>query len=487
MATVTLDKQLDSEQFLLIPRVPIFREHYLRLPDGRTVYFDRAKLQQIADNCNRRIEQTGDYVPIVVSHTGKGIDPPCVGFAGPFYVEPLAIDDDTVWAITADFHIYRECEEVLKYYPKRSVEIYTDGPLDRWYIDPIALISKTPRLDLGLLYSREASGKIRVRYSAADPGPVSVYTPELAGRNKKSKYAAPAAAGAAAAMAALSALQALPSLGQQVAEQSVDMASGAVYEQPSEKIDPEKARQILHDKEVRGHPLTEKQRRMFGAAASRAEYEQKEEKAMALSKEDLDAIVQAFLETPVGQWIQKKMAEEEQSDQGADGGSSPVVDDSKVPEKAEYEETDSENVAESTIEALQKQIEELKKQLEEERARRSDVERYSKLKQLRARYLFDLDREFQRCRRMSDQQFDQHVKEVIPNYKENPASGFLPVELTDTAGFPSESLKYEHNPDGSVSYTVYGADAVKKAVELATSKGIAFEQALNEVIGGVRR
>jgi len=50
MATITLDKQLDSEQFLLIPRVPIFREHYLRLPDGRTVYFDRVKL---AADCGR--------------------------------------------------------------------------------------------------------------------------------------------------------------------------------------------------------------------------------------------------------------------------------------------------------------------------------------------------------------------------------------------------------------------------------------------------
>ncbi|MGB9687996.1 hypothetical protein [Thermogutta sp.] len=46
MATLSLDKQLDSEQFILIPRVPIFREHYLRLPDGRTVYFDRVTLQQ---------------------------------------------------------------------------------------------------------------------------------------------------------------------------------------------------------------------------------------------------------------------------------------------------------------------------------------------------------------------------------------------------------------------------------------------------------
>lgn len=38
---------------------------------------------------------------------------------------------------------------------------------------------------------------------------------------------------------------------------------------PSDDISPEKARQILHDGEVNGHPLTEDQRRMFGAAASK--------------------------------------------------------------------------------------------------------------------------------------------------------------------------------------------------------------------------
>jgi len=36
--------------------------------------------------------------------------------------------------------------------------------------------------------------------------------------------------------------------------------------QPSDRIDPDKACQILHDKEARGHPLTDQQRKMFGAA-----------------------------------------------------------------------------------------------------------------------------------------------------------------------------------------------------------------------------
>lgn len=40
---------------------------------------------------------------------------------------------------------------------------------------------------------------------------------------------------------------------------------------PSASIDmtPEKAKTILHDKEVRGHPITEKQRGLFGAIANK--------------------------------------------------------------------------------------------------------------------------------------------------------------------------------------------------------------------------
>ncbi len=40
---------------------------------------------------------------------------------------------------------------------------------------------------------------------------------------------------------------------------------------PSASLDmsPEKAQTILHDKEVRGHPLTEKQRGLFGAIAGK--------------------------------------------------------------------------------------------------------------------------------------------------------------------------------------------------------------------------
>lgn len=43
--------------------------------------------------------------------------------------------------------------------------------------------------------------------------------------------------------------------------------------QPSDRIPPGKAKQILKDKEVRGHPLTSKQRGLFGAAAGRQDHD----------------------------------------------------------------------------------------------------------------------------------------------------------------------------------------------------------------------
>jgi len=48
-------------------------------------------------------------------------------------------------------------------------------------------------------------------------------------------------------------------------------ARNARYAEPSASISPEKARQILHDGTVHGHPLTDAQRGMFGAAAGRTD------------------------------------------------------------------------------------------------------------------------------------------------------------------------------------------------------------------------
>lgn len=67
--------------------------------------------------------------------------------------------------------------------------------------------------------------------------------------------------------------RAAPLFEAQVLETITDEANEAISgnkSQPSDAISKEKARQILKDGEVHGHPLTEKQRRMFGAAAGKS-------------------------------------------------------------------------------------------------------------------------------------------------------------------------------------------------------------------------
>ena len=64
--------------------------------------------------------------------------------------------------------------------------------------------------------------------------------------------------------------------------------AGAIKGMPSDDISPEKARAILHDGEVNGKPLTDDQRRMFGAAASRGEKSIEGDDAKAFSDESME-------------------------------------------------------------------------------------------------------------------------------------------------------------------------------------------------------
>lgn len=60
-----------------------------------------------------------------------------------------------------------------------------------------------------------------------------------------------------------------PDLTAAITEQYGKMAEQ--YAQPSDAVSPEKAKEILRDGEVHGHPLTKAQEGMFGAAAGREE------------------------------------------------------------------------------------------------------------------------------------------------------------------------------------------------------------------------
>lgn len=139
-----------GDDYFTEPGVPILDEHVLTDSRGQNeMLVDAAFLAEIAANNNARVEQTGDPTPLIVGHTedhaGKS-EKPVVGYATNFRVQPFF--DSGRQAIYADFHVPKERQQILRDYPRRSVELW---PKKR-EIDPISLLGgTTPERDLGIL------------------------------------------------------------------------------------------------------------------------------------------------------------------------------------------------------------------------------------------------------------------------------------------------------------------------------------------------
>ncbi|MGD9644314.1 MAG: hypothetical protein AB7U73_01290 [Pirellulales bacterium] len=171
-----------ADQFVCLECVPVYREH----TDADGFTFDRAALAAVTDCCNRRIRETGDYCPLTDGHTPLPYgpkplkQPDVLGYAGPFYLIRLG-DEKPFWAIATNFYIPRESLERVRKLPRRSVEIWKvgDDPAN-WFFDPIALLGAiTPKLDLGLAYSRTLADRVVQvrRYEAGFPSPTAVFIP----------------------------------------------------------------------------------------------------------------------------------------------------------------------------------------------------------------------------------------------------------------------------------------------------------------------
>jgi len=168
------------DQYVFRPGVVVFAEHSATLRDGTPVRYDRRALERIAANCNRRIEETGNYAAVCIGHTERSEeDKPLVGFAGPFRVE----DRNGRAVITADFHIFRDRAEALKRFPRPSPEVWIPSSgfdPDRIFLDPIAMLgAETPRLDLGMtfLYRARNGPFLCEKYAATLAGPANVHVP----------------------------------------------------------------------------------------------------------------------------------------------------------------------------------------------------------------------------------------------------------------------------------------------------------------------
>lgn len=166
--------------------VPVFAEHETTTRDGRTLKFGYAELQAVADRCNRRIQETGDYAALSIGHNPepeaklRGAPPPkTVGYAGPFRVGTInGADGAQKMAILADLHYFKDSWDEAKKYGRRSAELWVEDRYEEMFLDPIALLgAETPRLDLGLVYSKWHPGKQILKYAAACPGPFNAHVP----------------------------------------------------------------------------------------------------------------------------------------------------------------------------------------------------------------------------------------------------------------------------------------------------------------------
>lgn len=159
--------------FVVYEAVPVFDSHVG--DDG--VEYDTHLLRKIAENCNRRIRETGDYCPIVIGHTkdsedkrSPADDPEVIGLAGPFWVGSIG-QQKARPCIMANFWIFPDCERVFLRNPRRSVEIWPEERPEDRYFDPIAVLgAETPKRDLGMVYSRRRSPGNPSRYCV--PGPL---------------------------------------------------------------------------------------------------------------------------------------------------------------------------------------------------------------------------------------------------------------------------------------------------------------------------
>src|SRR5574340_1365156 len=119
-----------EDQFLTLLNVPVFAEHETLAKDGRALRFTRRELMAVAERCNRRIRETGDYAAISLGHTSEdeaAAAPPVIGYAGPFRVGVLGQPGAKArYAILADFHVFKDQAAKLREFPRRSPELWVE-------------------------------------------------------------------------------------------------------------------------------------------------------------------------------------------------------------------------------------------------------------------------------------------------------------------------------------------------------------------------
>lgn len=193
-------EQFPERDYQLVRGVAVFREHEAKTEDGKVRKYDRAYLQAIVDRCNRRIAETGDFAGLVDGHTPDkdGLpQPENLGFVGPFWLGEMGRSKKCVAIFACEWRSKDRLDRI-KRLPRRSVELWDDDDPRNVFIDPVAAISETPRLDLGVqrFGMHPVTGKRAIRYSAsaavvtaAAPGGSNTFLKRTSPDSRKKEHA----------------------------------------------------------------------------------------------------------------------------------------------------------------------------------------------------------------------------------------------------------------------------------------------------------
>lgn len=454
MATATLETPaeidfasapLDESQFIVLDDVAVFAEHVTAF-EGEDEVYDKSVLESMCRNNNLRIEDTGDYVPIILRHTPnpgeEDRDPEVVGFAGPFKLGRLGRKRPRA-AIFARFRIFKDRADVIRKYPRRSVEVWAEENLHDRFIDPISLLAgETPRLDLGLPpglhYRRLEKGRQVRKYAAVAPGGANVFVPTDGTTQEKRKMAL------------------TPEDIQQVvnAIQQTDVFQWAASKM-AEETGPAPTVPQADAAGLGADPLADDDTNVEAFRKYQEDGDDKGAKDFLgiLGDEDRTKLKRAMCEgdDPKSKEFYERAAGSVEDD--VDGKASATVAEKyrreNVDLKRKYAMKDGENkVLEQRVAAL-------------ERENRRSV-RYSRLDELAKTHMLDVAAELEETIDLSDDQFEKHEARIRERYQR------IPVERRVYSGAPIKTGQSDADAEARA----------KRAVNIAQSEGISYEAAL---------
>jgi hypothetical protein len=460
-----------SDKFVAIGEFPIFDE------DEK---YGLAELEEIVRVNNARIEDTGDCIPVILGHTKDGVgevsQPPIVGWADGLKIVKLGKLNPR-YAISASFRILKDCLDIVKKFPRRSIELWTQDNV----IDPIALLSTSrPAKSLGLMtFSQERTGAKLVKYYEQG---ATMDENVIADKDTLVKL--------------ITSTIENSEIGQYVRSQMtkpdpVETADEELQEDGKEeeamedKAEADEKQELAEEGAPSDPPADEEKETLKEDAPGEAKPEKKSMVEQEACKHEEDEeeddddeeddprlrglAVEAEEHPDLSTEALAKIVDDhlaEDPEYYSAGGDNTMIPDEKIVEKHAMDAVMMEDV----LSRYRKDNENLRSEVEQLARELTRFGREKELFKLNTQFAFDLAEELKIVSDYSDAQFARHCDVIRSRYSEYPVNrglGVAPV-VTEEGVKPAMTLA-----------------KVNKAVELATTLKCSFEEALNQVQKGL--